>query len=46
MKNLGNLGHVTFSFTGETEAELPGTIYLEEAKVPKLDIGSTIQIVA
>ena len=46
MQNLGNLGHVTFSFTGETEAELPGTIYLEEATVPKLEVGSTIQIIA
>ncbi len=46
MKNLGNLGHVTFSFTGETEADLPGTIYLEQAEVPKLEVGSTIQIVA
>ncbi len=45
MQNLGNLGHVTFSFTGETEAELPGTIYLEKSDVPKLTIGSTIQIV-
>ena len=46
MQNLGNLGHVTFSFTGETEAELPGTIYLEEATVPKLEVGRTIQIIA
>ena len=46
MQNLGHLGHVTFSFTGETEAELPGTIYLEEATVPKLEVGSTIQIIA
>ncbi len=46
MQNLGNLGHVTFSFTGEAEAELPGTIYLEEATVPKLEVGSTIQIIA
>ena len=46
MQNLGNLGHVTFSFTGETEAELPGTIYLEEATVPKFEVGSTIQIIA
>ena len=46
MQNLGNLGHVTFSFTGETEPELPGTIYLEVSDVPKLEIGSTIQIIA
>ena len=45
MQNLGNLGHVTFSFTGETEAELTGTIYLEKSDVPKLHIGSTIQII-
>lgn len=45
-QNLENLGHVTFSFTGETEAELPGAIYLEKADVPTLQIGSTITILA
>lgn len=44
--NLESLGHATFSFTGATEAELPGTIYLEKADVPSLNIGSTIQILA
>lgn len=43
-KNLGALGHVTFAFTGETQADLPGTIYLEKKPIPQLNIGSRIQI--
>lgn len=46
MRNLGNLGHVTFSFDGATEPELPGTIYLEKKPMPKLKVGSKISIVA
>ncbi len=45
MQNLGNLGHVTFTFDGSTEAELPGTIYVEAKPMPTLKVGSTIQIV-
>lgn len=43
-KKLGNFGHVTFSFTGDTQAELPGTIYLGKKPVPQLNIGSQITI--
>ena len=42
---LKGLGHCTFNFSGATEAELPGTIYLEEKPVPELKIGSTIRII-
>ena len=45
MKNLRDLGHVTFTFDGSTEPELPGTIYVESKPVPSLCVGSTIQIV-
>lgn len=45
-RNLQNLGHVTFAFTGESKAELPGSIYLEKSEVPKLKEGSTITILA
>ncbi|MFT9056295.1 MAG: PTS glucitol/sorbitol transporter subunit IIA [Ethanoligenens sp.] len=45
-KNLGNLGHVTFAFTGDKHAELPGTIYLENQPLPVLQIGSKIVISA
>jgi|GEM_PF-24385 PTS system glucitol/sorbitol-specific IIA component len=43
-RNLEALGHVTFSFTGATQAELPGTIYLEESPVPRLHVDSTVEI--
>ncbi len=43
-KNLENLGHLTFSFTGDIEAELAGTLYLEKAEIPLLQIGDTISI--
>ena len=42
---LKGLGHCTFNFSGASEAELPGTIYLEEKPVPELKIGSTIRII-
>lgn len=44
-KNLVGLGHITVSFTGATEAALPGTIYVEQKAAPKLTIGSTISII-
>lgn len=45
-QHLADLGHVTFAFTGETVAELPGTIYIEKSEVPKLEEGSVIKILA
>lgn len=30
--NLENLGHITIRFNGEIEAELPGTLYVEDKK--------------
>lgn len=43
-RNLENLGHVTFVFSGAAEAELSGSICLEEMPVPKLKVGTVIQI--
>jgi len=43
-KNLNNLGHITLNFNGEVEAELPGTLYLEEKELPKVEAGTTITI--
>lgn len=43
-KNLTSLGHLTFSFTGDEEVELAGTLYLEKADIPLLELGSTISI--
>ena len=42
---LKGLGHCTFNFSGATEAELPGTIYVEAKPMPEIKIGTKIQIV-
>jgi len=42
---LAGLGHCSFKFSGQTEAELLGTIYVEEKPVPELHVGSVVQIV-
>ena len=42
--NLGRLGHIALSFTGLTEAKLPGTLYLADEEYPKIQVGSQIQI--
>ena len=42
--NLGQLGHIALSFTGLTEASLPGTLYLVDKEYPKIKVGSQIQI--
>lgn len=42
---LSGLGHCTFCLNGATEAELPGTIYLEQKPMPEIRIGSTIRII-
>lgn len=42
--SMRELGHVTLNFDGRTEPELPGTIHLQDAEVPKvLDEGLKIQ---
>ena len=41
---LAGLGHCSVSFSGQTEVELQGTIYVE-GTMPELHAGSTIQIV-
>lgn len=43
-KNLANLGHITLNFNGATEAELPGTLYLENKELPEATVGTTITI--
>ena len=42
---LKGLGHCTINFSGATEAELPGTIYLEQKSMPIVKEGSIIRIV-
>lgn len=43
-KNLNELGHITVKFTGETEAEMAGTLYVEKAEMPQLTVGTKIAI--
>jgi PTS system glucitol/sorbitol-specific IIA component len=43
-KNLGDLGHITLNFNGAEEAELPGTLYLEEKALPNVEVGTTLTI--
>lgn len=41
---LAGLGHCSVSFSGQTEVELQGTIYVE-GTMPELHVGSSIRIV-
>lgn len=43
-KNLSDLGHITLRFNSQTEAELPGTLYLEEKELPNVSVGTKISI--
>jgi len=43
-KNLKDLGHITINFNGETEADLAGTLYVENKRVNDIKVGSTIKI--
>lgn len=41
---LKGLGHCTIRFSGNTEPELPGTLYVEKKPLPKVGVGTVIQI--
>lgn len=43
-QNLGSLGHITLNFNGATEAEMAGTLHLEQAEVPAVEAGMKITI--
>ncbi|WP_159721395.1 PTS glucitol/sorbitol transporter subunit IIA [Enterococcus sp. CSURQ0835] len=43
-KNLDDLGHISLRFNGATEAELPGTIYVEDKTLPTIKIGTQVSI--
>lgn len=43
-KNLADLGHITLKFDGSTEAELPGTLYLEMKELTEVSAGTVITI--
>lgn len=42
---LAGLGHMTINMSGKTEAELPGSLYTEEAEVPYIQVGTKLRIV-
>ena len=42
---LAGLGHCTINFSGQSEVELPGTIYVENKDMTAVKIGTVIQIV-
>lgn len=41
---LSGLGHCTISFSGKTEPEMAGTIYVENKPKPVIEIGTSIKI--
>ena len=36
---------MTINMSGKTEAELPGSLYTEEAEVPYIQVGTKLRIV-
>ena len=42
---LAGLGHMTINMSVKTTAELPGSLYTEEAEVPDIRVGTRIAIV-
>lgn len=43
-RNLKNLGHIAVKFTGETTAELPGSLYVEKKEFPNIKVGTEVEI--
>lgn len=41
---LAGLGHCTINFSGQTDVEMLGTIYVEHKPMPEIAIGTEIQI--
>ncbi|WP_332634225.1 PTS glucitol/sorbitol transporter subunit IIA [Halalkalibacter flavus] len=44
-QNLGNLGHITIRFNGSSEADLPGTLCLEDKVIKEITEGEKLEIV-
>lgn len=42
---LAGLGHCSFKFSGQTDVELLGTIYVEDKPMPEMGVGTVIQII-
>lgn len=43
-KNLNDLGHITIKFDSSDEADLAGTLYVEDLLLPEIRIGTSISI--
>ena len=43
--NLQDLGHITLKFNGASEADLPGTLVMEDISINEIAEGSTISII-
>lgn len=43
-QNLRELGHITFKFSGETEANIAGTLFLEKKEIVPPENGTIIKI--
>lgn len=43
-QNLSSMGHITLRFDGAEEAELPGTLALENKEIGELKVGDVIQV--
>lgn len=44
-QNLRELGHITFKFSGETEANISGTLFLEKKEIVPPENGTIIKII-
>lgn len=43
--SMKDLGHLSFSFSGDQTSDLPGTVCIEDKPIPQIPVGTTIKIV-
>lgn len=43
-QNVNSLGHTAVNFTGDTTAELPGSLYVEAKPYPDIKVGDKVEI--
>jgi len=44
-ENLRLLGHITYKFSGDNEAAVAGTLFVENADIPPIEVGTVIEVV-
>ena len=44
-ENMRSLGHITYKFNGENEAQIAGTLFVESKEIPSMKVGTIIEIV-